>query len=55
MAEANRDPALRVAREVARFLEIGAELTRAVPCWDMDFTRDPSFWEAIPALGRGAP
>jgi hypothetical protein len=41
--------------EVTRFLEIGAELVRTVPCWEMDFTRDPSFWAAIPALERGGP
>jgi len=41
------------AAEVARFLEIGGELVRAVPCWEMRFTLDRAFWESIPARALG--
>jgi hypothetical protein len=34
--------------EVARFLEIGGELVTRVPCYEMHFTPDRSFWAALP-------
>ena len=37
--------------EIARFLEIAGELVTAVPCYDMRFAPDRSFWNAIPSLG----
>lgn len=36
--------------EVARFLEIGGELVARVPCHEMRFRPDLSFWEEINAL-----
>lgn len=36
--------------EVARFLEIGGELVTRVPCHEMRFRPDRSFWEEINAL-----
>ena len=39
--------------EIARFLEIAGELVAAVPCYDMHFTPDCAFWDAIPRLGSG--
>ena len=41
------------AAEIARFLEIGGELVRTVPCWEMRFTPDRAFWDAIPARALG--
>ena len=41
------------AAEVTRFLEIGGDLVRAVPCWEMRFTLDRAFWESIPPRARG--
>jgi hypothetical protein len=35
-------------REVTRFLDIAAALTRRVPAFDLRFTRDPAFWRAVP-------
>jgi hypothetical protein len=34
--------------EVDRFLEIAKDLVKRVPCYEMSFTPDGSFWEAIP-------
>ncbi|MFZ1060309.1 MAG: hypothetical protein WAP47_14070 [Candidatus Rokuibacteriota bacterium] len=34
--------------EVGRFLEIGGELVTRVPCYEMHFTPDRSFWAALP-------
>jgi hypothetical protein len=39
--------------EVTRFLTIAGELVRTVPCYDMHFTRDRSFWGACPTRERG--
>jgi hypothetical protein len=36
------------AWEVDRFLEIAKDLLRRVPCYEMSFTPDGSFWEALP-------
>lgn len=38
------------ATEIDRFLEIGGALARRVPCYEMHFTPDRSFWEMIPGL-----
>ena len=35
---------------INRFLELAAGLLREVPCYEMHFTRDRSFWESIPGL-----
>jgi hypothetical protein len=35
-------------REVTRFLDIAAALTRRVPAFDLRFRRDPAFWGAVP-------
>lgn len=32
---------------VARVLDVAADLVAAVPCFVLDFRRDPGFWEAI--------
>jgi len=40
------------AREVDRFLEIGGDLVERVPCYEMRFTPDGSFWVAIPGRGE---
>jgi hypothetical protein len=37
----------READVVARVLDLAAELVAAVPCFVLDFRRDPGFWEAI--------
>ena len=37
--------------EIAHFLEIAGELGTAVPCYDMHFVPDRSFWNAIPSRG----
>ncbi len=37
-----RDPAL-----TARLLDVAAELVASVPCFRLDFRRDPGFWEVI--------
>lgn len=39
--------------EISRFLEIAGALVTAVPCYDMSFAPDRSFWDAIPQLGSG--
>lgn len=39
--------------EVARFLEIAGELVRTLPCYEMGFTPDRSFWPACPTGARG--
>jgi hypothetical protein len=39
--------------EVTRFLEIVGDLVQAVPCYDMHFTPDRSFWGACPTRERG--
>ena len=39
--------------EVGRFLEIGGELVTRVPCYEMHFTPDLSFWETMPRLVKG--
>jgi len=39
--------------EVTRFLAIAGELVRSVPCYDMHFTRDRSFWGVCPTRARG--
>jgi len=36
------------ASEVSRFFEIGGELVTQVPCYEMRFAPDDSFWDAIP-------
>jgi hypothetical protein len=36
------------AREIARFFETAASLARAVPAYDMNFTCDRGFWDAVP-------
>jgi hypothetical protein len=36
------------AREIDRFLEIGGDLAERIPCYDMRFTPDGSFWAAMP-------
>jgi hypothetical protein len=36
------------AGEIARFFETAAALARAVPAYDVAFTRDRSFWDAVP-------
>ena len=36
------------AREVGRFFETVATMARSVPAYDMGFTRDRSFWDAVP-------
>jgi hypothetical protein len=36
------------AREIARCFETAATLARAVPAYDMSFTRDRGFWDAVP-------
>lgn len=36
------------AREIARFFDTAAALARAVPAYDMHFTRDRRFWDAVP-------
>jgi hypothetical protein len=36
--------------EVAVFLEIAGELVTAVPCYEMRFTPDRAFWEAVHGL-----
>ena len=40
------------ASEVGRFLEIGGGLVERVPCHEMRFTPDGSFWAAIPGRGE---
>ena len=39
--------------EMNRFLEIGGEMARRVPCYEMRFAPDRSFWHALPRLGEG--
>jgi len=39
--------------EVARFLDIAGELVRTVPCYEMGFTPDRSFWSTCPTGERG--
>jgi hypothetical protein len=39
--------------EVPRFFEIGGDLAKAVPCYEMRFRPDRSFWDAIPRRGQG--
>lgn len=34
--------------EVGRFFEIGGELAKTIPCYEMSFVPDRSFWEAVP-------
>lgn len=34
--------------ETTRFFETAATIARAVPAWDMEFTRDRRFWDAVP-------
>jgi hypothetical protein len=36
------------ASEVSRFFEIGGELVTQVPCYEMRFAPDGSFWDSIP-------
>ena len=36
------------ASEVSRFFEIGGELVTQVPCYEMRFAPDGSFWDTIP-------
>lgn len=38
--------------EMNRFLEIGGEMVRRVPCYEMQFVPDRSFWAAMPRDGR---
>jgi hypothetical protein len=42
------------AVEIDRFLEIGADLVERIPCYDMRFTPDGSFWTAMPRSGDQA-
>lgn len=39
--------------EVGRFFEISGELVQTVPCYDMHFRPDRSFWGAIPRQWQG--
>ncbi len=39
--------------EVGRFLEIGGELASMVPCYEMRFALDLSFWRSLPGRGQG--
>ncbi|MBI3030221.1 MAG: hypothetical protein HYY64_11980 [Candidatus Rokubacteria bacterium] len=41
------------AAEIARFLEVGGELVTRVPCYEMRFAPDRSFWHALPRSGQG--
>lgn len=36
------------ASELGRFLEIGGDLVKRVPCYEMHFAPDGSFWDSIP-------
>lgn len=38
--------------EVGRFLEIAGELVTRVPCYEMRFQPDPSFWSSMPRRGE---
>lgn len=40
------------AAEVGRFLDIGGDLVERVPCYEMRFTPDGSFWAAMPGRGE---
>lgn len=39
--------------EVGRFLEIAGELVTRVPCYDMRFKPELSFWRSMPGRGEG--
>ena len=39
--------------EVSAFFDIGGELVTRVPCYEMRFAPDRSFWHALPRLGEG--
>ncbi len=39
--------------EVSRFFEIGGQLVTRVPCYEMHFAPDRSFWEMMPRRGHG--
>ncbi len=39
--------------EIRHFLATAEDVLRVVPCHEMRFTRDPSFWAAVPRLARG--
>jgi hypothetical protein len=39
-------------REVGRFFEIGGEMARAVPCYEMHFRPDLGFWRSMPGRGQ---
>ncbi len=41
------------AGEIRHFLATGEEVLRRVPCHEMRFTRDRSFWDAVPSPARG--
>lgn len=38
--------------ELGRFLEIGGELVTRVPCYEMHFRPDLSFWKSMPGRGQ---
>lgn len=38
--------------EVGRFFEIGGEMVRNVPCYEMRFAPDRSFWRMLPRRGE---
>ena len=41
------------AREIAQFLATASALAGVVDCYEMYFTPDCSFWDAIPGRARG--
>jgi hypothetical protein len=40
--------------EVARFLEVAGRLVAETDCWEMRFTPDRGFWDALPRPARAA-
>ena len=40
------------SEELGRFLEIGGELVTRVPCYEMHFRPDLSFWKSMPGRGQ---
>ena len=40
--------------ELDRFLAAAAALVQSVPCWEMEFTPERAFWDAVPRRARDA-